>query len=72
MSRLRKFEIDHIPEEDAAIISSVVASCLGHSRFVIKKIEPLSGNITLFKKAEKKSSAPDAQYSFFTWRPNDR
>jgi len=70
MSRLRKVETDKVPEEEAAAIASAIASCMGHAKFVIKKIEPLDDSITLFKMDEKENTAPpDAQYSFFTWRP---
>ena len=69
MPRLRKFEVDQVPEEEAAVIASVIASYMGNARFVIKKIEPLDGGITLFKMSENENTAPDSQYSFFTWRP---
>ena len=72
MSRLRKFETNQVPEEEVAAIASAVASYMGSSDFVIKKIEPLDDNsITMFKMSEDETiTAPDAQYSFFTrWRP---
>ena len=69
MSRLRKVETDKVPEEEAAAIASAIASCIGHAKFVIKKIEPLDDSITLFEMSDKENTAPDAQYSFFTWRP---
>ena len=69
MPRLRKVESDQVPEEEAAVIASAIASYMGNARFVIKKIEPLNDGITLFKMSENDNIAPDAQYSFFTWRP---
>ena len=69
MSRLRKVETDQIPEEETAVIASAIASYTGNNRFIIKKIELLDDSITLFKMSKKENSAPDAQYSFFTWRP---
>jgi hypothetical protein len=70
MPRLRKFETDQVPEEEAAVIASAVASYMGNRGFIIKNIEPLNDDITLFEMSEKESgTAPDAQYSFFTWRP---
>ena len=71
MPRLRKVESDQVPEEDAAVIASVIASYMGNAKFVIKKIEPLSegDGITLFKMSENENAAPDSRYSFFTWRP---
>jgi len=68
MARLTKIETNKVPEEDAAAIASVIASYIGSNRFVIKKIEPLDDSITMFKMYDKENSAPDAQYSFFTWR----
>ena len=69
MPRLRKVATDQVPEEEAAAIASAIASYMANSRFIIKKIEPLDDSITLFEMSDKENTAPDAQYSFFTWRP---
>ena len=69
MSRLRMVETDQVPEEEAAAIVSAIAAYMKNSRFVVKKIESLDDNITMFRMSEKENNAPDAQYSFFTWHP---
>jgi hypothetical protein len=69
MSRLRKIITDQLPEEEAAAIASSIALYMQNTKFVIKRIEPLDESMTLFKMSEEENAQPDAQYSFFTWRP---
>ena len=69
MTRLRKLEMDQVPEEEAAVIASAIASYMGTSKFMIRSVEPLDGDVAPFGVANTESKTSVEQRSFSTWRP---